>query len=82
MTRVYIVSDTAVLLLRAVRYGSLHLMSAAACLLKRHLENDMTQHQLTKEVEESVRWLLCGGAQGLAELACRSLEQVRCQWWL
>jgi hypothetical protein len=29
-----------------------------------------------KEVREAGKWLLCGGAQGLEELASRSLEQV------
>jgi hypothetical protein len=39
------------------------------------LEEDVPQG-LMKEVGEAVKWLLCGGVQGLEELASRSLEQA------
>jgi hypothetical protein len=32
--------------------------------------------EVAGEVEDTARWLLCGGAQGLEQLACRSLMQV------
>jgi hypothetical protein len=44
-------------------------------MVKRYMEYKMPQ-EVTKEVEETARWLLCGGVQGLDELACRGMLQV------
>jgi hypothetical protein len=71
----YIVSCLASWLPSAVRSGAMSLMAGAVLLLKRFSIRNVPEAH-AKEVEEDLRWLLCGGAQGLEELVCRSMLEV------
>jgi hypothetical protein len=54
------------------------LLSGAVVLLNKYMDREVPEG-LVKEVGEAAKWLLCGGAPGLEELACRGLMQVRRQ---
>jgi hypothetical protein len=49
-------------------------MGAAVLLKKKH--EGKVPPEVAGEVEDTARWLLCDGAEGLKELACRGLQQV------
>jgi hypothetical protein len=53
-------------------------MMGAVTLLRKLYQKEVPP-EVSREVEDTARWLVCGGAQGLEELACRGLVQVgRC----
>jgi hypothetical protein len=65
-----------------VRHGPLSLLAGAVILLRHKLGKDVPA-DVAEEVGDTAKWLLCGGAQGLEELACRALVQVwvQCLGW-